>query len=74
MLEVKMSMIKDEMALDVESIVELISKLQPEERKLFQAVLSEVLDRGNDLSDVIINELAKKYADKARRLAGAGGE
>lgn len=69
-----MSMINDGMALDIESIVELISKLQPEARKLFQAVLGEVLDRGNDLSDVMINELAKKYADKARKLAGAGGE
>ena len=69
-----MSMINDDMALDVESIVELISELQPEARKLFQAVLNEVLDRGNDLSDVMINELAKKYADKARRLAGTGGE
>lgn len=69
-----MSMINDDMALDVESIVELISELQPEARKLFQAVLSEVLDRGNDLSDVMINELAKKYADKARRLSGSGAE
>ena len=69
-----MSMINDDMTLDVDSIVELISELQPEARKLFQAVLSEVLDRGNDLSDVMINELAKKYADKARRLAGTGGE
>ena len=69
-----MSMINDDMALDVESIVELISELQPEARKLFQAVLSEVLDRGNDLSDVMINELAKKYADKSRKLAGTGGE
>lgn len=69
-----MSTVSEEMALDVESIVELISELQPEARRLFQAVLGEVLDRGNDLSDVTVNELAKKYADKARKLAGTGGE
>lgn len=69
-----MSTVSEEMALDVESIVELISELQPEARRLFQAVLGEVLDRGNDLSDVTVNELAKKYADKARKLVGTGGE
>jgi len=69
-----MSTVSEEMALDVESIVELISELQPEARKLFQAVLGEVFDRGNDLSDVTVNELAKKYADKARKLAGTGEE
>ena len=69
-----MSTVTKEIALDTESIVELISELQPEARKLFQAVLGEVLDRGNDLSDVTVNELAKKYADKARHLVGTGGE
>lgn len=69
-----MSMVSEEMALDAESIMELISGLQPEARKLFQTVLGEVLDRGNDLSDVTVNELAKKYADKARHLVGTGGE
>ena len=69
-----MSTTTEKMALDAESIVALISGLQPEARILFQAVLGEVLDRGNDLSDVTVNELAKKYADKARKLAGTGGE
>ena len=69
-----MSTTTKEMALDAESIVALISELQPEARILFQAVLGEVHDRGNDLSNVIVNELAKKYADKARKLVGTGGE
>jgi len=69
-----MSTVTEEMALDAESIIELISELQPEARKLFQAVLGEVHDRGNDLSDATVNELAKKYADKARKLVGTGGE
>ena len=69
-----MSTTTEKMALDAESIVALISGLQPEARILFQAVLGEVHDRGNDLSDVTVNELAKKYADKARKLVGTGGE
>ena len=69
-----MSTVSEEIALDAESIVKLVSELQPEARKLFQGVLGEVLDRGNDLSDVTVNALAKKYADKARKLVGTGGE
>ena len=69
-----MSTATKEMAFDAETIVRLISGLQPEARKLFQAVLGEVLDRGNDLSDVMVDELAKKYADKACKLVGRGGE
>jgi hypothetical protein len=68
-----MSTVSENIAFDAESIVKLISELQPEARKLFQAVLGEVLERGNDLSDATVNELAKKYADKARKLVGTGG-
>ena len=60
--------------LDAEAIVKLIAEMQPEARKLFQDVLGDVLERGNAISDVIVNDLAKKYADKARKLVGTGGE
>ncbi len=69
-----MSMTNEGMALDANSIVKLISEMQPEAMKLFQDVIGDVLEKGNALSDVQINELAKKYADKARKLAGTGGE
>ena len=74
MLEVKMSMTNEGMALDADSIAKLISEMQPEAMKLFQDVISDVSEKGNGLSDVQINELAKKYADKALKLAGTGGE
>lgn len=69
-----MSTMNEGTALDAEEIIGLISGLQPEARKLFQNVLGEVLDRGGDLSDTMVNELAKKYADKARKLVGSGGD
>jgi hypothetical protein len=62
------------LALDAESMIKLISEMDPEARQLLQAVIGDVLEHGNVLSDVQINELAKKYADKARKLAGSGGE
>jgi len=69
-----MSTMKKGMALDAGKISELISGLQPEALKLFQNVLSEVFERGSDLSDAMVNELAKKYSDKARKLVGSGGD
>lgn len=69
-----MSTVKEGTSLDADKIIELISELRPEARKLFQNVLTEVLERGCDLSDNMINELAKKYADKARKLVGSGGD
>ena len=69
-----MSTVKERTAFDADKIIELISGLQPEARKLFQNVLSEVLERGGDLSDTMVNELAKKYASKARKLVGSGGD
>ena len=65
-----MSTITEEMALDAESIIKLISDLPPQAKNLFQAVLNDVLERGNDLSEVTIDELAKKYAAKAKQLVG----
>lgn len=67
-------MVKEKTALDADKIIELISGLQPEARKLFQNVLSEVLERGGNFSESMVNELAKKYADKARKLVGSGGD
>lgn len=69
-----MSTVKEGTALDADKIIELIAGLQPEARKLFQNVLSDVLERGGDLSETMVNELAKKYADKARKLVGSGGD
>lgn len=68
-----MSTITEEMALDAEMIIKLISDLQPQAQNLFQAVLSDVLKRGNELSEVTVEELAKKYAAKALKLVGTGG-
>ena len=69
-----MSTVKENTTFDADKIVELISQLQPEARRLFQNVLSEVLDRGSDISETMVNELAKKYADKSRKLVGNGGD
>lgn len=69
-----MSTINESIELDAETIVKLISEMQPEARILFQDVLGDVLEKGNAISDVIVNDLAKKYADKARKLVGTGGE
>ena len=65
-----MSTITEEMSLDAESIIKLISDLQPQAQNLFQAVLKDVLEKGNELSDVVVDELAKKYANKALKLVG----
>jgi hypothetical protein len=66
-----MSTINEEMALDAESIIKLISDLSPQARNLFQAVLNDVLERGNDLSDATVDALSKKYAAKALQLVGS---
>ncbi|CAB5161208.1 hypothetical protein D3OALGA1CA_5062 [Olavius algarvensis associated proteobacterium Delta 3] len=65
-----MSTKNEEMALDAESIIKLISDMQPQAQNLFQSVLKDVLDRGNELSEVTVEELAKKYAAKALKLVG----
>lgn len=65
-----MSTTNEDMALDAESIINLISDMPPQAKNLFQAVLSDVLERGNDLSEVTVDELAKKYAAKAKQLVG----
>ena len=66
----KMSTTNEDMALDAESIIRLISDLPPQAKNLFQAVLNDVLERGNDLSEVTVDELAKKYSAKAKQLVG----
>ena len=65
-----MSTTNEDMALDAESIIRLISDLPPQAKNLFQAVLNDVLERGNDLSEVTVDELAKKYSAKAKQLVG----
>lgn len=65
---------KDAITLDADRIKELIGELSSEERQLFSTVIREAKELGGDISDATINELAKKYADKARQLAGEGSE
>lgn len=60
-------------ALDSNSIRQLISSMAPSELAIFRNLLIDVRERGSSVSDAIIEELAKRYADQARRLAGDGG-
>ncbi|RJQ36119.1 MAG: hypothetical protein C4555_07955 [Dehalococcoidia bacterium] len=59
---------------NAEEIRELIAEMQQDSLTIFASIISEVKDHGNALTDVVINELARKYADKARMLAKAGEE
>ena len=65
-----MSTNKSEMLLDAKKITELVGQLSKEEVELFTSVIREVKDRGTVISDAVVSSLAKKFADKARQLAG----
>ncbi len=60
-------------SLDADEIKKLVGGLKKEEQALFAAVVRDVKDRGDAISESIIDELAKKFADKAKLLAGDGG-
>ena len=63
-----------EVALDAETIRTLIKEMQPEALMIFRDIIVDVRGRGGALSVANIDELAKKYADKSRKLAGSGGD
>ena len=60
-------------SLDADEIRKLVGGLKKEEQILFAAVVRDVKDRGDAISDAVIDELAKKFADRAKLLAGDGG-
>jgi len=60
-------------ALDAEAIRALVEAMSQQELALFRDVIVDVRELGGVASPVVVEELAKKYADKARRLAGDGG-
>ena len=60
--------------LDAEEVRRLIEKMKRESLGIFRDIIKDVKQRGNSISEETVNELAKKYADKARKIAGAGGE
>ena len=61
-------------ALDAKAIQKLVESMSQQELAIFRDVILDIREVGAGISNVMINELAKKYADKARRLAGDGGE
>lgn len=64
----------ENVTLDAETIKKLIVQMPASAQQLFGDIVAEIRMHGSAMSDATMNELAKKYADKARRLAGAGDE
>ena len=61
-------------ALDAEAIKKLVQDMSQQELAIFRDVIVDIRKLGAGISQSAIDSLAKKYADKARRLAGDGGE
>ena len=61
-------------ALDAEAIKRLVQGMSKQELAIFRDVIIDIRELGAGISSAAVAELAKKYADKARRLAGDGGE
>jgi len=59
------------MALDIESIRQHIVPLSEPEFAIVHELLSDVKKYGNSMSDTAIEDMAKRYADRARHLAEA---
>lgn len=64
----------DETTLDAAAIRGLVEAMSQQELALFREVIVDVRERGGVASEAVVEELARKYADKARRLAGDGGD
>ena len=64
---------ENEPALDADGIRRLLEGLSREEIEIFRGILIDVRNRGPGMGDVLVREFARKYADKARKLAGEGG-
>ena len=60
--------------LDAKELRRLLKDLSREETHLFRDLMVDVREAGVGITTTITNELAKKYADKARALAGEGEE
>jgi len=61
-------------ALDAAAIKKLVQDMSQQELAIFRDVIVDIRKLGAGISQSAIDGLAKKYADKARRLAGDGGE
>lgn len=72
-MEERVSTESSVISLDAEEIRKLVGSLKREEQVLFAAVVRDVKDRGDAVSEAVVDELAKKFADKAKLLAGDGG-
>lgn len=62
------------MTLDAGAVRLLIEQMSPPELSILRALLKDVKERGNTMSQATIDEMARHYADKAKQLAGTGGE
>lgn len=61
-------------ALDADAIKKLVQEMSQQELAIFRDVIVDIRKLGTGISQSAVDGLAKKYADKARRLAGDGGE
>lgn len=61
-------------ALDAAAIKKLVEAMSKQELAVFRDVIIDIRELGAGISAAAVGELAKKYADKARRLAGDGGD
>ena len=60
-------------ALNAAEIRDLVKSMSQQELAIFRDVVREIRDIGSGISQPTIESLAKKYADKATKLAGNGG-
>lgn len=55
--------------LDAENIRHLIEEMPSDALQIFKDIIFNVRKRGNILSDAMVEDLAKKFADKAIKIA-----
>ncbi len=56
-----------------DDIRKILQNLTHSELRIFAEIVKDVQKVGNNASDQIINDLAKKYAKKAKAFASDGG-
>ncbi len=59
--------------LDLDSIRRIFNEMSQPEIEILRGVLADVQKLGAGISDVVIEQLARKYADKSRSLVSDGG-
>jgi hypothetical protein len=64
----------ESVALDAAAIKKLVQEMSQQELAIFRDVIVDIKKLGAGISQSAVDGLAKKYADKARRLAGDGGK